>query len=68
MRARVAVEAGATFGWQRYTGRQDEAGIIAMRDFGASAPVKALMEEFGFTVANVVKAAQEAVARVKNNS
>lgn len=63
VRARVVVEAGAAFGWQRYTLRQDEAGIIGMRDFGASAPVKAVMEEFGFSVANVVKEAKAALAR-----
>ncbi|MFB3082231.1 MAG: transketolase, partial [Gammaproteobacteria bacterium] len=38
VRARVAVEAGSTFGWRRYTGRHDEGSIIGLRDFGASAP------------------------------
>ncbi len=64
VRARVAVEAGSTFGWRRYTGRHDEGGIVGMRDFGASAPIKALLAEFGLTVAGVVKEVKETLERV----
>ncbi len=50
---RVAVEAGSTFGWERYVGLAGK--IIGMQGFGASGPGGALMEHFGFTVDNVVK-------------
>jgi len=43
----ASVEAGVTFGWERYVGR---GGIrIGMERFGASAPYKLLAEKFGFT-------------------
>ena len=53
---RVAIEAGTTFGWEKYVGL--EGRIIGMNEFGASAPAKELFAKFGFTaenVANVVK-------------
>jgi len=43
----VTVEAGSTVGWHRYTGRDGLA--IGMDRFGASAPAKDLVREFGFT-------------------
>jgi transketolase len=64
VRARVAVEAGSTFGWRRYTGRHDEGGILGMRDFGASAPIKDLLKEFGLTVEAVVEEAKAAIERI----
>ncbi|MDU4961498.1 MAG: transketolase [Sporomusaceae bacterium] len=52
--ARVAVEAGVSFGWSRYTG---EAGVtIGIDRFGASAPAEVLFEKFGFTAAAIVEA------------
>jgi transketolase len=48
---RIAVEAGTSFGWERYVGRNGS--IISKDDFGASAPFKILLEKFGFTTANV---------------
>jgi transketolase len=36
-----------------------------MRSFGASAPLKALQQKFGFTVDNVVKVAREVIERAK---
>jgi transketolase len=56
--ARVAVEAGVPFGWDRYVG--PEGDIVAMNRFGASAPYKVLAEEFGFT-AEVVAARAKAL-------
>jgi transketolase len=44
--ARVAVEQAATFGWERYIGSAGR--IIGMKTFGASAPLKALQQKFGF--------------------
>jgi transketolase len=52
---RVAVEAGAAQGWDRYVGPAGE--IIAMHSFGASAPIKDVMRHFGFTAEHVVQAA-----------
>ena len=54
--ARVAIEQASKFGWERYVGR--EGAVIGMETFGASAPLKALQQEFGFTVANVVATAK----------
>ncbi len=54
---RVAVEAGSTFGWERYVGL--EGRVIGMQGFGASGPGGALMEHFGFTTENVVKTVEE---------
>jgi transketolase len=63
VRARVAVEAGTSLGWRRYTGIDGR--IIARRDFGASAPLKELLKQFGFTVEKVVEAARESLAATK---
>jgi transketolase len=56
VRARVAVEAGTTLGWRDYVGLDGR--IVARADFGASAPIKELMKEFGFTVEHVVAEAR----------
>jgi transketolase len=55
-RARIAVEMASTFGWDRYVGFDGR--IIARADFGASAPLKDLLKEFGFTVEHIVAEAQ----------
>lgn len=52
VKARLAVEAGATFGWERWVG--DEGDIIGVDRFGTSAPADKIFEEYGFTVDNVV--------------
>ncbi len=54
--ARVAVEQASAFGWDRYVGLSGVA--IAMRGFGASAPLKDLQQRFGFTPDAVVDAAR----------
>ncbi len=54
--ARVAVEAGVTFGWERWVGERGR--IIGLDRFGASAPASVLFEQFGFTVDNVVAQAK----------
>lgn len=53
---RLAVEAGATLGWYKYVG--EDGAIIGVDRFGASAPGKTVMKEFGFSVENVVAQAQ----------
>jgi transketolase len=50
----VSVEAGTSFGWAKYSHAQ-----VSIDTFGVSGPAPALFEEFGFTVLNVVKVAQE---------
>jgi transketolase len=59
--ARVCVEAGAAFGWEKYAGTTGT--VIGMRSFGASAPVKDVMKHFGFTADNVVAAAKKQVGK-----
>ena len=57
VQARVAVEQASTMGWARYTGTTG--AILGMKTFGASAPLKVLQEEFGFTKDHVVTAAKQ---------
>jgi transketolase len=59
--ARVSVEMGATFGWERYTGTKGR--NIGMHRFGASAPIKDLLKYFGFTVDHVVAEALAVLGR-----
>jgi transketolase len=54
--ARVSVEKGSTFGWDRWVG--PTGAIIGMSTFGASAPLKVLQAKFGFTVEHIVVAAR----------
>jgi transketolase len=53
--ARVSVEAGTTFGWERYVGLRGTS--VGMDRFGASAPGGVLFEKFGITAEAVVEAA-----------
>ena len=57
IKARVAVEAAAPLGWEKYVG--DNGKIIGMTAFGASAPAKVLFEERGFTAENVAGAVED---------
>ena len=59
VRARIAVEAAASFGWHKYVGL--DGVVIAIDMFGASAPAELLFEEYGFTVDNVVKSAKKLI-------
>ncbi len=59
--ARLAIEAAAPLGWERYVGT--EGAVIGMTRFGASAPYKILAERFGFTSANVVQRAKALLGR-----
>jgi transketolase len=61
VKARVAVEQASTFGWERYVGTSGR--VIGMKTFGASAPLKALQEKFGFDPARVVAAAKELLGK-----
>jgi transketolase len=52
---RVAIEAGTSFGWERYVG--DNGSIIGVNSFGESGPYEDLFEHFGITAEAVVKVA-----------
>lgn len=52
VKARLAIEMASSFGWAKYTG--DAGDVLAIDQFGASAPGEKIMEEYGFTVSNVV--------------
>jgi transketolase len=61
VKARVAVEAGAKLGWERYMGL--EGRVVGMEGFGASAPGPVLYEKFGITSAAVVEEARALLDR-----
>jgi transketolase len=52
---------GSVIGWDRYVGATG--ARIGMRGFGSSAPLKDLLDKFGFTLAAVVEAAKEQIAK-----
>jgi transketolase len=60
VRARVAVEAGATLGWWRYVGTSGR--VVGLDHFGASADQATLYREFGITATAVAAAARESIA------
>jgi transketolase len=52
---KVAIEAAASFGWERYLGGQGH--FVGMKGFGASAPAKDLYKHFGITAEAAAQAA-----------
>lgn len=52
VKKRLAIEMGSSIGWHKYAG--DEGDVLAIDTFGASGPGNLVMEQFGFTVENVV--------------
>ena len=59
---KVAIEAAASFGWERYIGTD---GIfIGMKGFGASAPAKDLYKHFGITAENVITQITKRFAKI----
>ncbi len=60
VQARVSIEAGIAMPWHKYTGSFGR--TISIEHYGASAPAGELFENFGFTTAAVVEAAQESLA------
>jgi transketolase len=63
--ARVAVEQASTFGWERYVGRAGR--IIGMKTFGASAPLKELLQKYGFEPQRVTAVAKELLGKDRKN-
>jgi transketolase len=52
VKTRLGIEMGSSLGWHKYVG--DEGEVLAIDQFGASAPGEKVMEEFGFSIENVV--------------
>jgi transketolase len=59
VRTRVAIEAGATFGWHQWVGEQGR--IIGIDRFGASAPAKTNYQKFGLTTENIIEKVKEII-------
>ncbi|MCJ7623524.1 MAG: transketolase, partial [Anaerolineaceae bacterium] len=58
---RLAVEAGVTQGWEKWVGSKGD--IIGIDKFGASAPGKILMSNYGFTIENIVMKAKKLLSK-----
>ncbi|MEY4531668.1 MAG: transketolase [Deinococcota bacterium] len=63
IRARVAIEAGSSLGWERYVGL--DGGMVTLDRYGASAPDATVFKELGFNVENVVKVVLETIGEVR---
>ncbi|HZD27735.1 MAG TPA: transketolase, partial [Xanthobacteraceae bacterium] len=63
--ARIAVEQASTFGWERYVGRSGR--VIGMKTFGASAPLKELLQKYGFEPQRVTAVAKEMLGKDRKN-
>lgn len=61
VRKRLAIEMAASLGWERYVGLEGD--VLAIDRFGASAPGNKVMEEYGFTVENIVKKVKELLSK-----
>jgi len=61
--ARVSVEAGATFGWERYVG--DRGASVGIDRFGASAPAGRIFRELGITPEAVRDRAKSVLAAIR---
>lgn len=59
VKARIAVEAEASFGWHRWVG--SEGKVIGFDRFGVSANVDVVMEKFGFTAENIAEEAKKLI-------
>jgi transketolase len=62
VRARLAVEAAASFAWERWVGEDGE--VVGVDHFGASAPGTTVLEKFGFTPDNVTDRARALLRRL----
>jgi transketolase len=62
IKARVAVEAGVTTGWQKWVGAEGE--IVGVERFGASAPYKVIYQHLGLTPEHIAERALALIERV----
>ncbi|MFG3612069.1 transketolase [Rummeliibacillus stabekisii] len=58
---RLAIEMASSFGWHKYVGFEGD--VLAIDRFGASAPGETVIEEYGFTVNNVVEKVKALMAK-----
>ncbi|WP_150283955.1 transketolase [Rummeliibacillus sp. TYF-LIM-RU47] len=58
---RLAIEMASSFGWHKYVGFEGD--VLAIDRFGASAPGESVIEEYGFTVNNVVEKVKALMAK-----
>jgi transketolase len=66
VKARIAVEQASTLGWDRYVG--DGGAVVGMHTFGASAPLKQLLTNFGFTPEHLSQVARDCVAAARDQA
>jgi transketolase len=66
VRARVAVEAGRSSGWERFTG--SDGAVLGVDRFGASAPGGRVYAELGFSVETLKALATRVLAGVRRSS
>src|SRR5262249_13083142 len=59
MKARISIEAGTTFGWERWIG--DEGIAIGIDRYGESAPGGTVLDKLGINVAHVLEAARRSL-------
>lgn len=62
VRARLAIEAGSSFGWERWIG--DHGDVVCLDEYGASGPGPEVMSDFGFSAANIAAKAKAVVERL----
>lgn len=65
IKARIAIEAGSTFGWSRFIGLHEDGQVLGMKAFGTSGKPDSLFEEFGLTVNALVKTAKSMLIKNK---
>lgn len=56
-RARLVIEMASDFGWHKYVGLDGK--TMSVSTFGSSAPANVVIENYGFTVENVIKNIKE---------
>ena len=66
VKCRVAIEAGASFGWHRLTG--DSGMIVGLDRYGESGTGREVFSELGFTVPNIVSCVKKTFINVGNVS
>lgn len=59
VKKRLVVEMGISMGWEKYAG--DEGLILGIQKYGASAPYKTIMEQYGFSIANICQLAKQLI-------
>ena len=58
--ARLAVEAGVSFGWERWVG--ERGSVVGINRFGSSAPYQVVYEQYGLTVDHILTQARALLA------